>query len=194
MEAPNGPNFGIFSGFPSGILVTLKPWSACIDAMSTIAGAHIMKSTLNRRAAMHLIALAAALPLAGAIPCAAAQDTPVAIKGYDPVAYFTLGKPTKGNSEFAYDWDDHHYLFASAEHRDLFKANPVRYAPQFGNYCAMALAKGQIVVANPENWLISDGKLYVFGSPAPAGPVLFGKDLAGNVVKANQNRTILPKD
>ena len=57
----------------------------------------------------------------------------------------------------------------------------------------MALSKGQIVVANPENWLISDGKLYVFGSPAPAGPELFQKDLAGNIVKANQNRPILPK-
>jgi len=75
-----------------------------------------------------------------------------------------------------------------------FKADPVHYAPQFGNYCAMALAKGQIVVANPENWLISDGKLYVFGSPAPAGPVLFEKDLSANIVKANQNRTIVPKN
>ena len=79
------------------------------------------------------------------------------------------------------------------EHRELFKADPVRYAPQFGNFCAMALAKGQIVVANPENWLISDGKLYVFGRPAPAGPVLFQKDLAGNITKANQNRPMLPK-
>ena len=75
----------------------------------------------------------------------------------------------------------------------MFKADPVRYAPQFGNFCAMALAKGEVVVANPTNWLISDGKLYVFGSPAPAGPALFQKDLAGNINKANQNRSLLPK-
>jgi hypothetical protein len=75
----------------------------------------------------------------------------------------------------------------------MFKADPVRYAPQFGNFCAMALAKGEVVVANPQNWLISDGKLYVFGSPAPAGPELFQKDLAGNIKKANENRSILPK-
>ena len=124
----------------------------------------------------------------------AATDAPLAIKGYDPVAYFTDGKPTRGPPEFEYDWDEHRYLFASAEHRDLFKADPVRYAPQFGNYCAMALAMGEIVVANPENWLVSDGKLYVFGNPAPIGPELFQKDLAGNITKANQNRTILPKD
>ena len=57
----------------------------------------------------------------------------------------------------------------------------------------LTLAKGQVIVANPENWMISEGKLYVFGSPAPLGPVLFQKDLAGNIAKANQNRPILPK-
>jgi len=148
----------------------------------------------TRRHALALSALVAGVALTGITLSARADEKSLAIKGYDPVAYFTLGKPTKGSPEYAYDWDEHRYLFASAEHRDRFKADPVKYAPQFGNYCAMALAKGQIVVANPENWLISEGKLYVFGSPAPAGPVLFQKDLAGNVVKANQNRPILPKD
>ena len=57
----------------------------------------------------------------------------------------------------------------------------------------MALSKGEIVVANPENWLINDGKLYVFGKPAPAGPVLFQQNLAENITKANGNRSILPK-
>jgi len=168
------------------------PW--LIDQAYTNAGAQIMKATLSRRGAVYLVALAAAVAFAMNTPAAIAEDVPLAIKGYDPVAYFTLGKPTKGAPEFAYDWDDHRYLFMSAEHRDRFKADPVRYAPQFGNYCAMALAKGEIVVANPENWLVSDGKLYVFGKPAPAGPVLFQNDLATNVVKANQNRTILPKN
>jgi hypothetical protein len=153
-----------------------------------------MHSKPTRRHALALTALTAAIALAGLTVAGFSEEKSLAIKGYDPVAYFTLGKPTKGAPEFAYDWDEHRYLFANAEHRDRFKADPVKYAPQFGNYCAMALAKGQIVVANPENWLISEGKLYVFGSPAPAGPVLFQKDLAGNVVKANQNRPILPKD
>jgi len=153
-----------------------------------------MKALLSRRSAVHIVALAAAAFSTLGTPSAIAEDVPLAIKGYDPVAYFTLGKPTKGAPEFAYDWDDHRYLFVNAENRDRFKADPVHYAPQFGNYCAMALAKGQIVVANPENWLISDGKLYVFGSPAPAGPVLFEKDLSANIVKANQNRTIVPKN
>jgi len=153
-----------------------------------------MSDSMSRRDAARLAILALAVSLAGIVPAAAQATPPLAIRGYDPVAYFTLGKPTMGRPEFAHDWDEHRYQFASAQHRDMFKTDPVRYAPQFGNYCAMALAKGKIVVANPENWLISDGKLYVFGSPAPAGPVLFGQDLAGNVVKANENRSILPKN
>jgi YHS domain-containing protein len=110
------------------------------------------------------------------------------------VAYFTDGKPMRGMPEYEYQWNDHRYRFASEEHRDLFKADPVHYAPQFGNYCAMALALGKVVTADPQNWLISDNKLYVFGSPAPKGPELFQKDLAGNITRANQNRSILPKD
>jgi hypothetical protein len=67
------------------------------------------------------------------------------------------------------------------------------FGEQFGNFCAMALTRGELDEANPEYWLISEGKLYVFGSPAPAGPALFQKDLAGNITKANQNRPMLPK-
>ena len=122
-----------------------------------------------------------------------AAEVPLAIKGYDPVAYFTDAKPTPGLPTIEYEWDEHRYRFATAEHRELFKADPVRYAPQFGNYCAMALSKGEIVVADPENWLINDGKLFVFGKPAPAGPVLFQQNLAENLTKANGNRSILPK-
>ena len=148
---------------------------------------------LSRRSAMRGFALLAIVAaLAWACP-SLAGDEALAIKGYDPVAYFTNGKPTPGLPEFEYQWDDHVWRFASAEHRDLFKADPVHYAPQFGNFCAMALAKGEIVVANPENWLISDNKLYVFGSPPPAGPTLFQQHLTDNIAKANQNRPMLPK-
>jgi hypothetical protein len=125
---------------------------------------------------------------------AAAEEVTLAIKGYDPVAYFTDGKPTQGLPDIEYEWDDHRYRFPSEQHRELFKADPVRYAPQFGNFCAMALAKGEVVVANPENWLINDGKLYVFGKSAPFGPALFQQDLPANIAKANQNRPMLPKD
>jgi len=148
---------------------------------------------LSRRNVICLALLAGVAPLVASLPSAAQEKVPLAIKGYDPVAYFILGKPTQGLPEIEYEWDEHVWRFSSAEDRELFKADPARYAPQFGNYCAMALAKGEIVVADPENWLISDGKLFVFGKPAPAGPSLFQQDLAANIVKANQNRPILPQ-
>ena len=149
---------------------------------------------LSRRDAIRGAAfLAAAGALARPLPSFAGEGLPLAIKGYDPVAYFTDGKPTPGITAFEYEWDEHLWRFSSAEHRKLFKADPVRYAPQFGNYCAMALSMGQIVTADPNNWLISDGKLYVFGKPAPAGPVLFQQHLAENIAKASHNRPLLPK-
>jgi hypothetical protein len=151
-------------------------------------------AVLSRRRALTGLALTLAAAALSAIGRhAAAEEALLAIGGYDPVAYFTDGKPVRGLPEFGYQWDDYRWQFASAAHRDMFKADPARYAPQFGNYCAMALSLGQIVVANPENWLISDGKLYVFGKPAPAGPAMFEKSLAANVDKANHNRPILPK-
>ena len=148
---------------------------------------------LSRRDAIRLVLLAAASPFATSISSVASEKVPLAIKGYDPVAYFTVGKPTPGLPEIEYERDGHRYRFSRAEHRDLFKADPARYTPQFGNFCAMALSKGELVVADPENWLVSDGKLYVFGKPAPAGPALFQKDLAGNIAKANQNRPLILK-
>jgi YHS domain-containing protein len=160
--------------------------------MNTSVSARAANS-LSRRAAIRLLVLVAALLLGTSIPSAAAEPVPLAIKGYDPVAYFTVGKPTPGLPAIEYEWHGYRYRFSRAEHRELFKADPVRYAPQFENYCAMALSKGELVVADPENWLVSEGKLYIFGKPAPAGPALFQKDLAGNIAKANQNRSLIPK-
>ncbi len=85
----------------------------------------------------------------------------VAIHGYDTVAYFTEGKPLKGKSEFEQVWRDTQWHFASAGNRDLFTANPDRYTPQYGGYCALGLAAGEFADADPEAWTIVDGKLYL---------------------------------
>jgi len=58
----------------------------------------------------------------------------VALKGYDPVAYFTMGKPVKGETQFGYEWDGARWLFASQDHKNLFMAAPDKYAPQYGGY------------------------------------------------------------
>ncbi len=85
----------------------------------------------------------------------------VAIHGYDTVAYFTDGKPAKGSSEFEHEWEDARWLFSSATNLELFKANPERYAPQFGGYCAGGLAVGEYADVDPELFTIADGKLYL---------------------------------
>jgi YHS domain-containing protein len=128
--------------------------------------------------------------IATSLSAFATDSTPVAIKGYDPVAYFTAGHPMQGRADLELVWDEQRYRFASEENRTRFKADPVRYAPQFSDYCAMALSKGELVEANPENWAIVDGKLYIFGKSA--GPQLFRKDLAANQAKAEGSRKMLP--
>jgi hypothetical protein len=126
------------------------------------------------------------LQIAGFGAATAADKPPLAIKGYDPVAYFTMGRAMPGLPELEYQWDEHRYRFARPEHLRDFKADPARYAPRFANLCTMALARGEFVEANPEYWLISDGRLYLFGKAI--GPALFQKDVAGNVAKAERNR------
>ena len=146
--------------------------------------------TPSRRIAIRLIPLVAAALFATSMPSVAAEKV-LAINGYDPVAYFTSGKPAPGLPAIEYEWDENRYRFSRAEHRELFKADPVRYAPQFANFCAMALTRGELVEADPESWLISDGKLYMFGKPS--GGDRFQQDLPGNIIKANQNRAIIQK-
>lgn len=85
----------------------------------------------------------------------------VAIDGYDPVAYFRLGRAMEGSSEYEYRWSDATWRFASAEHRDLFAADPTRYAPQYGGFCAAGLSMGGRWKADPTVWKIVDGKLFL---------------------------------
>ena len=155
-----------------------------------ITGKFAMQN-VSRRIAIRFVLVVAAALFATSMPSFATEAVPLAIKGYDPVAYFTTGSPTRGLPEIEYEWDEHRYRFFRAEHRELFKADPVRYAPQFADFCAVSLARHEIIEADPENWLISDGKLYIFGKPAPMGPALFQQDLAANIAKANQNRALL---
>ena len=85
----------------------------------------------------------------------------VAIRGYDTVAYFTEGAPVEGSEEFTAEWQGATWRFASAEHLDLFEADPERYAPQYGGYCAYGVAQDGLVKIEPENWTILDDKLYL---------------------------------
>jgi hypothetical protein len=97
---------------------------------------------------------------------ARAEDLPagrrVALRGYDPIAYFDDGQPAPGSREFWYVFDDVVYLFRSAQRRDRFAADPERFAPQYDGYCAGGVSKGYKTEPDPEAWIIANGKLFVF--------------------------------
>ncbi|PQA87431.1 YHS domain-containing (seleno)protein [Hyphococcus luteus] len=84
-----------------------------------------------------------------------------AVDGYDAVAYFTEGKPVKGEKTFSMEYKGAEWRFASADNLAAFKAEPEKYAPQFGGYCAWAVSQDYTARGNPENWTIYEGKLYL---------------------------------
>jgi YHS domain-containing protein len=84
-----------------------------------------------------------------------------AIRGYDAVSYFTESKPVKGLPQFSLDWNGATWLFASSEHRELFKSNPSKYAPQYGGYCAYGLSRGYKAPTEANAFSIVNGKLYL---------------------------------
>jgi YHS domain-containing protein len=85
----------------------------------------------------------------------------VAIKGYDPVAYFNASKPVKGSPSFTHQWMGATWQFSSAANRDEFAKEPDKYAPQFGGYCAYGVSQKHTAPIDPEAWTIIDGKLYL---------------------------------
>jgi hypothetical protein len=113
-------------------------------------------------------------------------DAPrLALKGYDPVAYFTERRPVQGNPKFEFTWDAVRYRFASDQHMSMFRSDPDRYAPQFAGMCTIGMSRGMKAEANPENWLISDGRLFVF---VPSnGPARFQANPQDVVAAAERN-------
>ena len=87
-----------------------------------------------------------------------------AIGGYDPVAYFTMGRAVQGSRDIVYEWLGAKWLFANAEHRELFVADSFKYLPQHGGYCSSAAKSGSQGYIDPRAWQIVDGKLYLFYS------------------------------
>ena len=89
------------------------------------------------------------------------RQTGTAIRGYDPVAYFSENKPVKGKEEFQFEWSGAKWLFSSRDNLNLFKAYPERYAPQYGGYCAYGVAIDNLVGIEADKFTIINGKLYL---------------------------------
>jgi YHS domain-containing protein len=138
----------------------------------------------TRRRFLKVMAGAAVVGSAAGSARVSAQER-LALKGYDPVAYFTRSAPARGVVEHEYVWDGVRYRFATAQHREMFKANPEKYAPQFGGLCAMNMATGIRLEADPTVWIIADGTLYVFATAT--GSERFRFETRTNAMRASSN-------
>ncbi|MEO0409704.1 MAG: YHS domain-containing (seleno)protein [Cyanobacteria bacterium P01_A01_bin.135] len=118
-------------------------------------------------------------------PAAVFAEDGVAIRGADPVAYFTQGEYVSGSANYTYDWGGATWQFASAENRDLFASSPNEYAPQYGGFCAWAVSEGYTAPVDPTAWEIVDGKLYLnFDQRIQRR---WQRDIPGHIARADQN-------
>jgi len=117
--------------------------------------------------------------------------TDTAINGHDTVAYFTVGKPVKGLDTLATEWMGAKWKFSTQQHLDLFKADPAKYAPQYGGYCAYGVTQGYLVKVEPEQFTVRDGKLYLnYDADVQAK---WSRDPAGYIRSADEKFTDLLK-
>lgn len=107
-----------------------------------------------------------------------------AIRGYDPVAYHTRSKAVRGDAKITHRWNGAIWRFASREHRDLFAADPERYAPRYGGFCAYGTSRGYKVSSDPDAFAVVDGKLYLNYSKAVQAT--WQQDRAANIRKADE--------
>ncbi len=122
-----------------------------------------IKSFIMAGLAAGIVTIAAPVPVAyGAdkAPVYTSWKNNVAVGGYDAVSFFK-NKPLEGNSDFSYAYKGAEWHFSSEANRDLFKANPEAFAPQYGGYCAWAVAGGKLAKGSPKHWTIEDGRLYL---------------------------------
>ncbi len=141
---------------------------------------------LRRPWALLLLACAALLAGCGT-PWATVADArghSVMLLGHDPVAYFTEGAPRRGKPELAVHLPGRSYRFASEAHRTLFVADPARYEPQYGGFCASGAAFGIKLGSDPTAWTLRDGRLFIFGDVI--GQTAWGLDPAWNVGHADR--------
>lgn len=139
------------------------------------------------------LGLAAALSCAAALPALGADEVnttsgltaagaPLALHGFDPVAYFEAGEPTRGDAKLASVHEGATYYFTSAANQKAFDASPAKYAPAFGGFCAFGVSVGKKFDGNPYYWKISGGRLYLNLNAEIARK--FDADVAGSLAKA----------
>jgi YHS domain-containing protein len=132
-----------------------------------------------------IVLAAAGLSGDGPVKQVNTDATGLALHGYDPVAYFTEGRPVEGSARFEHRWNGATWRFASAANRDRFSATPDAYAPQFGGYCAWAVSRNYTADTDPQVFDVVNGKLYLNYSKLVQ--LRWKVDREGNIRKADQN-------
>jgi hypothetical protein len=137
----------------------------------------------------------------GGAPAVVASETEVvpaidathgmALKGFDAVAYFLDHRPIRGSDTYTRTWNGVVWKFDSAEHRDLFAADPTHYAPQYGGYCAYAVANRTTAHGSPKQWAVVNDRLFLNNNPL--AKKLWDKDRPGNIHAGDQNWPQIPK-
>ena len=143
----------------------------------------MQRTRLSRHLAAFVLAVVAAGP-AHALDPVFSEDG-LAIHGYDPVAYFSEGRPVEGKAEFIHTYEGTEWRFATAANRDAFAADPTRYAPQYGGYCAWAVSQGYTASIDPDAWHIEAGKLYLNYSKSVQRD--WAEDIPGHIAKGDAN-------
>lgn len=124
-------------------------------------------------------------PAAAKDPVSTGTFSSLAVSGYDPVAYFLEGRPVEGERALEFAWNGATWRFAIPENRAAFVADPEKFAPQYGGYCAWAVSQGYTASSDPETWRIVEGKLYLNYSKSIQGR--WAQDVPGNIAKADTN-------
>jgi YHS domain-containing protein len=144
-------------------------------------------NTLSRRACVRMagLLLMTTVAFAAAMGPVNKDDGGIAVKGYDVIGYFDEKKPVKGSMQFKQEHQGATYLFASAAHRDRFAADPEKYLPQYGGYCAYGMSQGHKAPIDPEAWTVIDGHLYLNYNMGVRST--FSKDTGKYIGEADKN-------
>jgi YHS domain-containing protein len=109
----------------------------------------------------------------------------IALDGYDPVAFFTDQKPVNGDPSISATYEGATYFFASKDHQNKFKADPTKYAPQFGGFCAFGASEGALFPVDISTWQVRNDKLYLNLNPAILQ--MFNKTFDERIKNAQKN-------
>ena len=145
-----------------------------------------LRSTFRPALARFAVALTASLVLAlNAFAGEYFERDGVALRGYDAVAYFKDNKPVPGSAEHRAEYKGSTFHFASKANREAFEADPIRYAPQYGGFCAFGASGGYKAAIDPAAFSVVDGKLYLNYNRAVQKQ--WSGDVPGFIVKADKN-------